>query len=436
MYPPRTLLLCLAAALAQAQSSGSAASSATPSATTTDVPLALWSAANSLLTSYYPSTSITQVASLSWPSSVVIGGTTYNAQSLSEATASATSSEVSSSATPSSGASNEEAVQPHKDKISDQKLGIIIGVVVGFVVLVLLGVIFFCLKRRKDDTGSFFMRRGGTPSRTSSARTTSTGRSWLPGGRSATYGNTTYVSAGANDEFEKQPQMTVRPAMAAPRMSQHPAFARKPVPISSNVVNNNAGDSSSEENPFYTPAERMDAQLGHSSDLADMERGPYDPHPVELDMDGRPLRQSSSIHSFRNDRPPTPFSPMAMMGFGAGNSGPSQSQSSHIDRRDFVPPPVQTNPAQHQPLVTTNPFSSSEDEEDDVVSPILPSKHPERRHSPMVHYPSWSEVSEFDFRGDGRQSRLQNMSSSETDGGDGWKPIRDRERHDGRYELA
>lgn len=193
-------------------------------------------------------------------------------------------------------------------------------------------------------------------------------------------------------------------------MSQHPAFAAARLPGSSR--------STSEDNFFYTPAERMDARLGYGRDL---EHGPYDPHPVELDDNGHARRRSSESLHATGDRPPTPFSPMEMMGFGASRAAPP----SQVERRDFG-----NNPAQSQ---AANPFTSPEDEEDDIVSPILPSRSPERRHSPMVHYPSWSEVSEFDFNGDGRQG-LRNMSSSETDGGDGWQPTRDR--MSGRYELA
>lgn len=50
------------------------------------------------------------------------------------------------------------------------------------------------------------------------------------------------------------------------------------------------------------------------------------------------------------------------------------------------------------------------------------------RGSEMVHYPSWSEVSGFDFVKQGRES------PEEEDGGDGWRPVPDSA--EGRYELA
>jgi hypothetical protein len=105
------------------------------------------------------------------------------------------------------------------------------------------------------------------------------------------------------------------------------------------------------------------------------------------------------------------------------------------------------------PPQTTNPFVSDYDEDaaqrqrltqpepeayegDDLVSPMQPpSRSPARRHSPLVHYPSWSEVSEFDFTGEAdigdRSVRAQRSRSS---GGDGYR--RDRESVVGRTELA
>lgn len=89
-----------------------------------------------------------------------------------------------------------------------------------------------------------------------------------------------------------------------------------------------------------------------------------------------------------------------------------------------------------------NPFTSSNDENDeaaDAISPMAPVKSLERirpvskvtstdfKNFPMVHYPSWSEVSDFDFAGaDGGGGRKTAT--------DGWHPW--RERKDGRYELA
>lgn len=105
------------------------------------------------------------------------------------------------------------------------------------------------------------------------------------------------------------------------------------------------------------------------------------------------------------------------------------------------------------PPARNNPFASPEDhevaaqealarqeaeEEDDLVSPILPPTRSPRRNSPLVHYPSWGEVSEFDFSGEqrgvhGRGRSLREQSSSGS-GGDGYR--RERESVVGRTELA
>lgn len=68
-----------------------------------------------------------------------------------------------------------------------------------------------------------------------------------------------------------------------------------------------------------------------------------------------------------------------------------------------------------------------QDEAADLVSPIVSTRGAERRSTPMVHYPSWSEVSDFDFSGDGG-------GDSKRETAQGWHPW--RERKDGRYELA
>lgn len=190
-------------------------------------------------------------------------------------------------------------------------------------------------------------------------------------------------------------------------MSQHPAFAA--------VRRADSSRSTSEDNPFYTPAERPDAQLGYEHDI---EQGPYDPHPVGLSQEGDARPRSSTSLQAAGDRPSTPFSPMEMMGFGARSHVPSQ-----VERQDFA----------QQPEPVANPFTSPEDREDeDVISPILPAKNKERRYSPMVHYPSWSEVSEFDFHDEGR--RVRNTNSADTHFTDSWHAS--RERLDGRYEMA
>ncbi|KAK4543673.1 hypothetical protein LTR36_005318 [Oleoguttula mirabilis] len=362
--------------------SPSAASSITSSptgdsaSTSSDIALSLWAIADSLLTSYYPSTTITQVASLTWPTAVAIDGTTYSVHSGSTGgvLGSPTTSVLAEATNDSTGSSS-----PHHSLTSDKKLGIIIGVVVGTIVFGVLGLVFCCLWRRKKASGSYILRRP-TPSITESDLDT-----W----RSPRQFEASTLSSGPSREWTKNyNRMSTQERLAPPPpMAMHPAYVRQ-----------YSSQSTSEENPFFTPRE--------SPDHYEMEGGQM--HRNELDAGEAPSQRRSSSSVRRASRPPTPFSPMAMM---ASSSAPQQQQ--------------------HH-----NPFASPEDgEADDVISPIIPSKSPERRHSPMVHYPSWNEVSEFDFGGQGRvRPSLRDQSSSE-EGGDGWRPAR-RESVIGRHELA
>ncbi|KAK5123067.1 hypothetical protein LTR85_003263 [Meristemomyces frigidus] len=345
--------------------------------TSSDIPLSLWAIADSLLSTYYPSTSttLTQVASLTWPTAVVIGGTTYSVHSgtTGGVVGSPTTSVLAEATNNSSGNSS-----PHHDLTSDKKLGIVIGVVVGSVAFAVLALVFCCLWRRKKATGRYFLRRP-TPSITDSDLDT-----W----RSPMQQETSTLSSGPSREWtDKYNRMSTQERLAPP-MAMHPAYLRQ-----------YSSQSTSEENPFFTPQE--------SPDHHEMEGDQM--HHNELDASEGPSQRRSSSSFRRLSRPPTPFSPMAMMGL---SSAPQQQNH--------------------------NPFTSPEDEEaDDVISPIIPSRSPERRHSPMVHYPSWSEVSEFDFTGsnEGRgRASLRGQSSSE-EGGDGWHPAR-RESVIGRHELA
>ncbi len=372
-----------------AESTVAASTTAAPTSTQ-DTPLVLLSLANSLISDQYSGQTIGNVRTLSWPTTVVAGGTTYTVDADSPLTvtgsptaAASKSTKTSIDAQPTS--TGEKAAAAPNNQAADKRLGIILGVVIGCIAVAMMGVIFFCLHRRKRDNGSFFLRRT-TPSMRSD-------RSWLPGGnRPDTFGTTTYISTGQQNPYgqpnpyePKYPEMNVITRRPTPPITAHPAYS-----------NHTSSRSNSDENPFYTPMERSSPPelQHHEIDGQEIQQ-------IELDHDV-PHRRSS--HSMRNSRPPTPFSPLEMM--------------------TQMPGPVHSRPQAHQ-----NPFSSPEDDEaDDIVSPILPpGRNPERRYSPMVHYPSWDEVSAFSFSGDERDARHE-------DGGDGWRPA--REGRGDRYELA
>ena len=397
----RLALFALSAALASAQSSPtpstlatspsktsapkSSITSASGSSTATynDVPLSLWSDAVSLLSSYYPSTTLHNLKTVSWPATVVIDGSTYSVHP-----ASTTKPAVSHKSksvqvqVPSASATGTKADENLKGQKGDKRLGIILGVVIGAIAVAVMGVIFWCLHRRRKNTGSFFMRNRRTPSIVSRD-------SWRPGGRPGSpYGTTTLVSAGPSKWDERSANMSSVPHRKPPPMAMHPA------------IREHSSRSTSDDNPFYTPQEQLTTGYFKHPELDGQEIHKE----AELDHIEPAGRRSSS--SGRDDRPPTPFSPLMMM----QTSGPNTQQQRYDSQR-------------------TNPFSSPEDDEAaDVISPILPTRSPERRYSPVVHYPSWSEVSDFDFSGSG-------TSRSDEDGRDGWHPSRERKK-EGRYELA
>lgn len=351
------------------------------SATTTDVPLSLWGVAESLLTSYYPSTTLTQVASLTWPTAVVVGGSTYSVHS--GTTGGLVGSPTTSILAEATRAGASGNSNPTHGVRSDKKLGIIIGCVVGAVAFAVGGIVFCCLWRRKKATGRYFLRRA-TPSITDSDIDT-----W----RSPLQPTASNLSSGPSREWEdheKYNSASTQERAAPPPMAMHPAYVR-----------HYSSQSTSDENPFYTPQERSEHHYEMEGDRM---------HRNELDGAGEVSshrRSSSSVR--RVSRPPTPFSPMAMMGLSS---------------------------APHHEHDQSNPFGSPEDNEaDDVISPIIPARSSERRYSPMVHYPSWSEVSEFDFSGEGRSRASLRGQSSNEEGGDGWRPSR-RESVIGRHELA
>lgn len=389
----RLLVLALATTTAMAQTQSTTPTATTsPSSTITssassitatasassssDVPLELWSIADSLLSSYYPSTTLTQVASLTWPTAVVIGSATYSVHS---GTTGGMIGGTPATSVLAETTSTGDSKASHKKKHGDEELGIVIAAVVGAVVLTVFGIVFCCLWRRRRATGAFFHRRP-TPSISDSDINT-----W----RSPMIQDASGMSSGpSHDWTEKYNRMPVAERELQPPMAMHPAYMR-----------HSSSRSTSEDNPFFTPQERSEHYEMEGEQTRHNELGAGAAAEVsQRRRSSSPMRQTS--------RPPTPFSPMAMMAL-----------SSHQQRQE-------------------NPFRSQEDEEaDDVISPIVPARSPERRHSPMVHYPSWSEVSEFDFSGDGKYRRsVRGQSSGEEDGEDGWRPR--RESVLGRHELA
>lgn len=424
-------------------STNTEASSTQPASSTTDVPLALWSIANSLLSSYYPSTTISDVASLTWPSVVVIESSTYTRGSAStSATTSPTTlatvpvsshdvnrplaTDTSTASEPEPSADANESDGPPKDRT----LGIALGVVFGVLAVAVMIFALCCVDRRQKKHGG----SGIFPSR--KRRATSPTDSEVGAWR-ARHPHMSLVSTVA----PPMSQVNNRPPrewvdrynrladQQTPPVHMHPAFAHQ---------HSDSTGTTSETNPFFTPMARSTENTGLHTEQHDYHPGypnskpgfnvdvvPYAPYrPDARRSHGSYRRSVSSNWSMedRNSRPPTPFSPMMML----QASSPPQTTNPFVSDYD-------EDAAQRQRLTQQEPESY---EGDDIVSPMQPpSRSPARRHSPLVHYPSWSEVSEFDFTGEAdlgdRSVRAQRSRSS---GGDGYR--RDRESVVGRTELA
>lgn len=437
-----------------------------PSAT--DAPLQLWGIANSLLSVYYPSSTALDIASLTWPNTVVIGSSTYtndggtasttgsstssSSFSISPSTSlSSTLSTAPSSTLPTSAVSSLEVSRPVSTDDStasesepsadpepsgfprDRKLGIALGVVFGVLTLAVMAFALFCVHRRQKrhgGTGIFPNRK-----RTGSPTDSEIGE-WRA--RHPHMGLVAPVVAPMTQREDRPPREWVDhynrlSNQFTPPVHMHPAFSHQ---------HTGSAGTSSETNPFFTPNDRAVQHADRYNDDSEYHPGypqsgpratvteyiPYNPAPRRSQSSHR---RSSSSSPDRN-RPPTPFSPMLMM----QTSSPPQRTLNQNNPFSTTTDDHSEDIAQRQRLTQHDYDEYNASEENDVVSPIQPpSKSPARRYSPLVHYPSWSEISEFDFTGEaeaGGESVRGRRSGG--DGFDGYG--RDRESVVGRTELA
>lgn len=422
---------------AQASTASQSASS------TTDAPLQLWGIANSLLSEYYPSATITDVASLTWPSTALIESSTSMAHSaessskpssvLSSSTSSldvnrplATETTASSEPEPSAVTSDESKGQPR-----DRKLGIALGVSFGVLSLGLVFLALFCVhRRRKQHSGTGIFpnrRRVGSP-------TDSEIGEWRS--RHPHMGLVTTITSPMSQTQNRAPREWVE---RYNRLSGHPTPPVYMHPAFTHQASGSAGISSSETNPFFTPANRSTEHADYQNEAAEYHPGypqsgftaatvPYTPYrPVARRSQSSHRRSSTSsgLRDERNSRPPTPFSPMMML---QASSPAKQNPFTSAQDND-----ADDDAAERQRVTRAEQETH---EENDEVSPMQPpSKSPARRSSPLIHYPSWSEVSEFDFTGEsdanGRELRGKRSGNGSVDGF-----RRERESVVGRTELA
>lgn len=248
--------------------------------------------------------------------------------------------------------------------------------VVALVALVLAGLLAFCLHRRRKNRRSLLNRESVSESEIGRWRGASDARSRV----------------SSDPRYSQDwPERYSRLAAPAPPMAMHPAFNRLGEPTPSSV---------SEDNPFFTPAERAsEMELNHS-------------------------------HAELPENPSPPMSSMGRLSMGDTALGGDERRSTQ--RRPPTPlvSPLMMSPTRPDENHSMNPFASADDDDDDdddnfndedadFVAPFVPAKSPKRRSSPQVHYPSWSEISEFDFAGErlsrrplGEEGSMSNSSSS------------------------
>lgn len=382
----------------------------------------LWGEAGSLISSYYPSTTISNVAALTIPGTAVGGSSTITPSSSVIPTTLSTSSlqnAVSTPTTTSSASNSTSASSSHgtDSDQSDKRLGIGLGVGLGSVALGLLIFLVWMMNRRKRRAGKFTK---GHPSASESEI-----QSWrAPSSRSS--------------QFPEKYTTLEAPHPPVPPMATHLA-------PTDHWANSNE-NSSSEENPFYSPYEsyaELAAQNSRQHSITSLHElhGESSTHMLN-DRPASPITRAAI--SAVGGRPLTPYTPMEMQSPISPISPAEETQHHGFWRnpRDYVNLVDQPSSSDaydsgrtslHHSSNPTNPFLS---EEDDTFGapPAIPDRSERRRSSPVVHYPSGNELSTFDFGISG--SRRRWADEEQAAGDDGWRgPASRRESVIGRHEL-
>ncbi|KAI5199118.1 hypothetical protein E4T39_06410 [Aureobasidium subglaciale] len=338
----------------------------------------LLSQADSLIKNVYPSTTITNVATS--PSSA-IASTTENARPVLTSAAPNTLSSTIPSVTPTSSSHEPQMRDPW-----DRRLGIILGVVLGSIALAVGMFLIWFLHRRHKNTGSYFKRRLSSPSENE-------------------------VYPWRNDsEAEKHGNLDAPPLLQAP-MAAHGVYTTRDWTNDDDDMHLGYGYRHEEDHsPAELSAER--SNRGSLQRISTLE----DTHPA-----------------YRQDRPPTPFSPESFATMAASPVSPIEQESQRRRSSGFWPPRnssegyrnLDSPHAAYQPSLAAlagsvaqdyphpyyqNPFASSEDYDQDAhdgsyqdhqrhlsSTPDIPSRSPRRRSSPMVFYPSSDELGRFNF---------------------------------------
>ena len=224
---------------------------------TAAVPLYLYSMVEALIRDM-PSSAPTKHASLTMPTKLVIGTATYEMnmeKSDSHTTKPSSSLSRASPSNPARSSANKSHVH---DQENDKRLGIVLGVVIGSIAIAMMAILFWCLARRKTESGSFFMRRS-SPSVSSrgSQRFGGCGVATLP----------IMSQTNSTKQYDDHGAALLRPSLHEQRSS----------------------DSGRSYRPFYTPLEHPSALQGSH--------------------DRRKSLQQGSASVLRDARPSMPFSP-------------------------------------------------------------------------------------------------------------------------------
>lgn len=369
--------------------------------------------ANEFISSAYPSSTITDVASLAWPESVVIGTSTVDVPDELVTRTTRTTSANSSTRATSSTSTSEPIAAPTTEREdssgdNDPNLGMILGVVFGILAFLLILFAICLLWRRRSRKRR---ARPNTPSDDGVEALT--------------------VPAG-NKEWPER--YTNRPAPLPPPRSASPQFNRY------------SADDEILTNPFNQPVSELEAihpahrvvSTTQTRDFATLHYAPHHytpPSSVPLPVTQYPYQSGITNrdsgyygHSTENQviQPPSTYSARYQSYQGHSTENPftspaynvqSQSQTS-INRRpvpkDSASSLSRSSGTRSSLHVVSEEESSSGSSACTPGTPYLPPRSPKRKSGSTVYYPPPSEASDFNFGFEGPHSFLSYEGSNIT----------------------
>lgn len=420
-----------------------------------DISPEVWLAANAQLTSLYPKTTPAAIATQHWPKTLTIKGETYTVgpgQLPALKTSSTHHTPATSKATPTMSTHRPTSSTNAALPISNLDAIVAVGSGIGLIALAvaLMTTIFCALHRRKSDTGSFFKA-----ARYSMASNNPMREKHISDAPLAPYRDHDYNDYDQHNAYWRDEEASPTPIMPSTIRNVDEAFPGpsyyydQPPPHNRQSVNMLRGKrlvSSRQDTPpglYGAQAQGNEAgpRQARAPGVLPFRQHAADPRTSgDTTPQGRPLTvvqsppasSSGILESRGNDsQAPDP------------GAAPAAALPSYRERRPAdLTLPTAAHRFQNHRLVPAVHFSPE-------VSPMgrltpspprgTPSPHWRDQLTPLtaVHYPSWSEVSGFDFVGDEgfrpRPSR-NGQGRAEEDGDDGWRPGRDSVF--GRYEMG